>query len=102
MGLHEGVGLSRELRCADPPVLEVREAVIRFGAEAATIQQGDSGGIVTRAATGTPVCILSNFQPGDRSRQYCEPWPGGWARDVREAWSAALAISLSFRVWKDH
>ncbi len=86
MGLYEGVGLSSDLRCAELPVLEVRAAVVRFGGEAALIQQGDSGAIIHRAATGTPVCILSNFQPGDRTRQYCEPWPGAWARGVRAAW----------------
>ncbi|MDD2870323.1 hypothetical protein, partial [Neomegalonema sp.] len=86
-GRIESGELSEVLRCVEQRVVEVRPGVIQLDGGAGGFRNADSGALVLRASTGTPVGVVSYFHgAGREDEQFIMPWPGAWARAVRGAW----------------
>ena len=70
---------SESLQCVEMGVLWSRAAILRLDEEPGPrFEQGDSGGEVFRAATGTQVAIISHLAPDPKTgrlRMYVMPFP---------------------------
>lgn len=88
-GLTAARTTSEALRCVEMPVLWARAGILRLdGASGAHFDQGDSGGGVSRSATGTLVAVVSHIVKRlEGWRFYVMPFPTAWAAEVKAAWA---------------